>query len=338
VSGDVLGPAAVPVALAAFFAGLLPLVLVCLGVLTRRTRPGARLGRQLSAYSLEPVDTAPPDGPAPRPGPLASGLLPRPAVELAERLVERRGLDTVMASRLESAAIPLRPAEWLLVHVACGVAGGLGLLLLSGGAVPATILGLVVGLSGPWAFLVIRQGRRRSMFVSRLPDTLQLLASSLKAGYSLPQAIDTVVRQGEPPVAAEFARALVENRLGIPLEDALERVAGRLGSDDFSWVVMAIRIQRDVGGNLAELLITVAATLRERERLRRQVHVLSAEGRLSGVVLGMLPPGFAAYLMVVRPDYLRPLATPLGLVLVLVAAALLAVGGLWIAKIVRVEV
>ena len=137
---------------------------------------------------------------------------------------------------------------------------------------------------------------------------------------------------------AELGRALVESRLGVPVEDALERIGERLNNDDFSWVVMAIRIQREVGGNLAELLTTVADTLRERERLRRQVDVLSAEGRLSGIILGCLPLGFAAYLLVTRPEYLAPMLTPFGLVLVATAVVLLAVGGVWVARVVKVEV
>jgi tight adherence protein B len=139
-------------------------------------------------------------------------------------------------------------------------------------------------------------------------------------------------------MAAELHRALVESRLGVPTEDALERIGERVHSDDFSWVVMAIRIQREVGGNLAELLTTVADTLRERERLRRQVDVLSAEGKLSGIILGCLPVGFAAYLLVVRPEYLAPMLSPFGVVLLVAAAIQLVVGGVWVARVVKVEV
>ena len=143
--------------------------------------------------------------------------------------------------------------------------------------------------------------------MAALPDTLQLMAGSLSAGYSMPQAVDTVVREANPPISTEFNRALVETRLGVDLEDALDGIADRMESVDFAWVVMAIRIQREVGGNLAEVLTTVAATLRERERLRRQVQVLSAEGRLSAWILGGLPIVFALYLLLVRPDYLLPM-------------------------------
>jgi tight adherence protein B len=155
----------------------------------------------------------------------------------------------------------------------------------------------------------------------------------------MPQALDTVVREGQQPMTGEFNRALVEARLGVPIEDALEGVGRRMQSKDFAWVVMAIRIQREVGGNLAEILTTVAATLRERERLRRQVQVLSAEGRLSAWILGALPPVFTLYLILSRPDYLRPLVTqPLGWLLVITGATLLTVGVLWMRKAVKVEV
>lgn len=338
------GRLAVIIALAAFSSGLTVLVALTLGALTRTSRPVEQLERRLAVYQVTPPPGTPsgkdgatgterPD----QPGPTGRGLR-RPAVDLAERIVARRGLDEAMASRLEAADLPMRTAEWMLLHIAAGVGGGLLPLLLSAGRLAPTLLGLALGLAGPWIFLLVRQDRRERAFLAHLPDTLQLLASSLKAGYSLPQAIDTVVRQGEPPVATEFHRALVEHRLGVPLEDALERVASRLRSGDFSWVVMAIRIQRDVGGNLAELLTTVAETLRERERLRRQVQVLSAEGRLSGIILGALPVVFGAYLLVARPEYLRPMTTPLGVVMLVVAVTLLVVGGLWVAKIVRVEV
>ena len=134
-------------------------------------------------------------------------------------------------------------------------------------------------------------------------------------------------------------RAIIEARLGVQMETALEAVATRMKSIDFSWVVMAIRIQREVGGNLAEVLTTVAATMRERERLRRQVSSLSAEGRLSAWILGALPVVFTLFLLLTRPDYLAPLFnTPLGLVMLTVASILLIVGILWLVKLVKVEV
>jgi tight adherence protein B len=201
------------------------------------------------------------------------------------------------------------------------------------------VLGLFAGLVLPWAYLMAKESRRTSAFLSQLPDTLQLVSGSLSAGYSIPQAMDTVVREGQQPITGEFNRALVEARLGVPIEDAMDGIAERMQSKDFGWVVMAIRIQHEVGGNLAELLTTVSATLRERERLRRQVSALSAEGRLSAWILGLLPIMFAVYLALVRPEYLKPLFTdPIGGLLLGLGGVLLIVGVLWLRKAIQVEV
>ncbi len=227
----------------------------------------------------------------------------------------------------------------MLIHVSSAVGVSLVLLVAARGALVAAVLGLVLGLTVPWLILALAKSRRESKFLSQLPDTLQLLAGSLASGYSLPQAMDSVVRETRPPISIEFNRALIETRLGLLPEDALDGIATRTGSRDFSWIVMAIRIQRDIGGNLAELLATVAETLRERERLRRQVQSLSAEGRLSGAILGALPVVFALYLVVVRPDYIGPLFnTPMGLLLLSTGVLLLVVGAFWMSKVIKVEV
>jgi tight adherence protein B len=329
------------VALGSIFVGLTVLMAMILGAGLRRTRPEETIRRRLSIYTLTgrgPRMQAQEEQRSLGSGPLGDSAMARGALDVADRVVRQRGLDEALVRRLEAAALPIRTAEWLLIHL--GVAVGLSLLLvlLSGGSLLGLLVGLVLGLAGPWVFLSLRQGRRENAFLAQLPDTLQMLAGSLKAGYSLPQALDTVVREGQPPMSSEFNRALVESRLGIPVEQALDGIASRLSSHDFSWVVMAIRIQREVGGNLAELLTTVAETLRERERLRRQVSVLSAEGRLSGWILGGLPVVFAGYLLVARPEYLAPLATPLGLVLVVLAVVLLVVGAIWMSRVVTVRV
>ena len=165
------------------------------------------------------------------------------------------------------------------------------------------------------------------------------MAGSLKAGLSLAQALDTVVREGQEPIAGEFRRALVETRLGVPIEEALESIGGRMESADFEWTVMAIRIQREVGGNLAELLLNVAGTLRERDYLRRQVKALSAEGRFSAYILLALPPSIIAYMAATNPVYLSPLVhSALGYVMLGVMATLMMLGAVTMKKMVKVEV
>jgi tight adherence protein B len=212
-------------------------------------------------------------------------------------------------------------------------------LLLSGGNLLYMLAGLFFGGFGAWAYLSMKHTRRLKAFKNQLADTLQLMAGALSAGLSLAQSVDTVVKEGTDPMAGEFRRALIETRLGVEIEDALAAIADRMGSVDFEWVVMAIRIQRQVGGNLAELLNKVAETIREREYLERQVLTLSAEGRLSVWILGGLPPAFMAYLMVSNPGYVGAMfESPLGWAMLIGMGVLLTVGIFWMKKLVKVEV
>jgi tight adherence protein B len=276
------------------------------------------------------------------PPPSASGsevAIARAAVGLAERVVAHKDFEARLASHLEAAAIPMKPAEWLLLHTGIALGIPLLLLLVSWGDVPLVLVGLLIGAVGPYVYLSVKQSKRKQKFEESLAPTLQLLAGSLAAGHSLPQAVDTVAQEASEPMASELRRAVAETRLAVTVEDALDHIAERTGSKDFAWVAMAVRIQRNVGGNLAELLTTVAATLRERERLRRHVRVLSAEGRLSAIILGALPILFAFYLFVVRRDYLMKLFTdPLGVAMVIVGSVIFVGSILVMVKLVKVEV
>ena len=262
------------------------------------------------------------------------------AVAVAQSVLEnQKGLETSLGDRLDAAGINLKPAEWLLMHVGVAIVSGILGLLLGGGSILFMLIGLVLGAVGPWVYLSFAKSRRLKRFKAQLADTLQLMAGALSAGLSLAQAADTVVREGSDPVAGEFRRALVETRLGVGIEDALSGVAERMQSVDFEWAVMAIRIQREVGGNLAELLTKVAETIREREYLERQVLTLSAEGRLSVWILGGLPPGFMLYLAVANPEYLAPMFShPLGWVMLTVMTILLVAGIFWMKKLVKVDI
>jgi tight adherence protein B len=330
-----------PVVIAAIvglFGALCILIATAAGALVRNPDDESEVVRRLSFYTFSGRETRR-TVVAEQTTALGSSAVARSAVELAERLARGRHLENALDSRLDSAGLPLRTAEWSVVHVGTAIGTALLFLLVGGGTILAGALGLLIGIIAPWLFLTLRQSRRESKFLAQLPDTLQLLAGSLKAGYSLPQAMDTVVREARPPIGTEFNRALVEARLGVAPEEALEGIARRTRSKDFGWIVMAIKIQKDVGGNLAELLTSVAETLRERERLRRQVSALSAEGRLSGIILAGLPVAFTVYLALVRPDYLEPMiSTRMGITLLVMGGALLAVGGLWMSRVVKVQV
>jgi tight adherence protein B len=262
------------------------------------------------------------------------------AKETAANVLRRnKDLDARISARLQGAGSELKSSEWLLVHGGLFFLSGLLGLVLGGGNLIIGFAFIVVGLFGPWMYLGFRRGRRRKAFNKHLPDTLQLMSGSLAAGLSLAQSIDTIVREGAEPISSEFRRVLVETRLGVTLEDAMEGVAERFDSKDFEWVVMAIKIQRQVGGNLAELLDTVAATMREREYVRRQVAALAAEGKLSAWVLGGLPPLFMVYLLLTNYDYVIVMfQKPLGWAMLAGAATILGVGVFWMSRLVKVEV
>ncbi len=257
----------------------------------------------------------------------------------AAMLRRNQGLENKIAQRLEGAGSRWRPAEWLLFHSAIFVVTCVVGLMLGGGNLVIGLIFMVLGGLGPWFYLGFRRKRRKKKFERALPDTLQLMSGSLAAGLSLAQSVDTIVRDGTEPVAGEFRKVLIETRLGLSLETALQGIADRFESEDFDWVVMAINIQRQVGGNLAELLNTVAATMREREYMRRQVAALAAEGKLSAMVLGGLPPAFLLYLLLANRAYVMVLFTrPMGIAMLCGGAVILSVGIFWMSRIVKVEV
>jgi tight adherence protein B len=314
--------------LAAFVAFLL---LFAFLFASARTRADRVLGDQLARY-IEGRDVR-----AGRSSLVAAHFRDR-AMDLLESAPRPKGFDEKLSHRLEQAAWPLRNSEFLAMIIlgALGVGIVVGVVFNPRGGL---LLGIVAG-SVPIAVLSIRRSRRLDAFLRHLPDTLQLLAGSLRAGYAVLQAIDSVAKESEPPTSEEFGRVLTEARLGMPLEDALEAMALRIDSDDFRWVVLAINIQREVGGNLAELLDTVAEVLREREMLRRQIKVLSAEGRLSAIILIALPIFLTLYLILVRPDYISALVTSglFGWSMVVGASVLMLAGVVWIRNLIRIEV
>lgn len=259
------------------------------------------------------------------------------AVDATARLANRQGLIDWVEAKLEQAHVPLRPAEAVFFNAALLVVFSLL------GSVALGFLGLlgavvVVGV-GPAVVLANKAQRRQKKFTAQLPDMLQLLASSLRAGYSLLQALEAASQEVPDPMGWELRRVLVEARLGRPLEIALEECAERMCSPDFEWAVMAVRIQREVGGNLAELLETVGETMVARERLRRDVKALTAEGRISAIVLGAMPLLLGVVMYVMNPDYIGVLFEETIGKIMLGASVLVAMFGFWwMKKTIEIEV
>jgi tight adherence protein B len=253
---------------------------------------------------------------------------------VSDTLLRRRGGTAVVSNALELAGLDLRPGELF-----AGIAAGFVLLLSTGWFLFSPVVGLVLGLMVPvGARVVVRilAAQRRSKFSAQLPETLQILAGSLRAGHGLAQGIETVAREAESPTSEEFRRLTIETRLGRDFVESMGALAHRVDSEDFRWVVQAVTIQREVGGDLAAILDTVAGTVRDRTRIKLQVSSLSAEGRLSAVVLMVLPFGLGAVMALTNHNYMDPLfTTTTGYKLLAVAAALLTMGGLWLKKIVK---
>jgi tight adherence protein B len=258
------------------------------------------------------------------------------AAVLGEELAARGGQDVTLDARLDAAGLSMRSGELLALVAASSLAAAMfGFLLLGGWGF---VIGLILPIALAPSILNYLRDRRRRQFADQLGDTLVLLSSSLRAGYGIVQAVDAVARESDDPMASEMGRVVTESRLGRDLSDALRGVVQRTGSDDFEWVVEAIEIHREVGGDLTEVLDHVGETIRARTRLARLVRSLSAEGRMSAIVLCSLPFAIGAFIGVTNPDYLEPLFdTTSGKVMLLVAGGLLLAGGLWLRKIVKPE-
>ena len=256
--------------------------------------------------------------------------------EAMERSLEHRGRREALGTRLEHAGIALRPGEYLVLGASAAAIGFLAGLLV-GGLAAALVFAAFAALVF-WLLLGIRTTKRRAALERQLPNLLQQLTSSLRAGYGIMQTLDSVGREVDAPMGDELRRVVNEVQLGRPLSESLDAMASRVGGDDFGWVVQAIEINAEVGGDLVEVLDAVAATVRARASLRRQIKTLSAQGRLSARMLLAMPFAMAVLLSLVHPGYLAPLVeTSFGPVLLGIGAVLMTVGSLWMRRIVRLQ-
>lgn len=291
------------------------------------------LDQALSAYSRDGY-TPEADGGS---GNLAQTALLQRAVQVTEEFAEKRGVLTKVEALLERADLPLRAAEALFFYlVAVGVVGLLAMLVY--GPVKGLLV-LALAAAIPYVLLLQLAGKRRKKFGALLPDMLQLLSGSLRAGYSLMQGVEAVSQEVAEPMGKELRRIMTEARLGRDLEEAMEGTAERMDSDDFAWAVMAVRIQREVGGNLAELLMTVSETMISRERLRRDVSTLTAEGKISAIVIGGLPIGLGGVMYAINPEYMTPLFTDgFGQVMLGLAIVAALIGFVWMKKTITIKI
>ena len=318
--------------------GLVFVALLMISVLALRSlRPAdrkPRLSSQIGQYG--------PMGRFAGPGvqrPKGPGRAGSAALALMKRLLSTRSAEPKLARRLDQAGINRQPAEWALLGVCSSIALAAVFTLLFGNVFLGALFGIAAGWATMRLVLDIKIRRRRAAFDEQLPNVLNLIAGSIQSGFSLAQAMDAVVRENAQPASGEFGRVIAENRLGVDLTDALDAVAQRMESADLRWVVMTVRIQRETGGNLAEVLRNTVATMRERGFLRRQVRTLSAEGRLSAYVLIALPILIGAWMFYANPTYMSLLYTTLyGLVMLVGSIVLVFVGAFWMRNLIKLEV
>jgi tight adherence protein B len=259
-----------------------------------------------------------------------------PFATLASDVEDKRFAAKVQRD-LARANLKLRAAEYYYIRVGSAIALFLVVSLLRGFA-----LGVVAALLGyflPRFWVGRRIASRLNAFNKQLPDTITLLSNSLRAGSSFLQSAELVSRESQPPIAEEFGRVVREVNLGLSMEEALANMVRRIKSDDLDLMVTAINIQQQVGGNLAEILDTIAFTIRERVRIKGDIRTLTAQGRYSGYVVAFLPFGIAIVLNIINPDFMRPLFEEIiGRILVGVGIIMMAIGFTMIRKITDIEV
>jgi tight adherence protein B len=242
---------------------------------------------------------------------------------------------------LELAGVRMTPPTFLLVTFSAALVAALIGVVIGFDSIRAPIFAVLFAILTPVGakvLLLVRAGARRAKFASQLDDTLQLISGNLRAGYGLVQALDAVGRDGDEPTSSEFTRVVNETRIGRDLSEALETTAARMRSDDFTWAAQAITVNRETGGNLAEVLEQVGATIRERNQIRRQVSALSAEGRLSAIVLVVLPVAVFVIVALSQPAYLATFFGSIPGILALIGSAvLLVIGSVWMFAVARVK-
>ena len=254
-------------------------------------------------------------------------------------MVYRRRFLVRTGEQVESLYLGISPERFWLMAV-LGAAGGALLLALVSGFAPVMIVaGAAGGFMVPRLYIGNMEQRRRRKFDTQLLEAIPMVAGAMKAGMSLMQAMELVTREMGPPIRQEFSHALQENRVGKPIVQALQDMKTRLRSEDLSLTVNAISIAQETGGVLSDLLVKMAETIRTRNRVRGKINTLSAQGRLQGIIMSLLPWGLAAIISVLDPEMMRPMFTTTpGQVMLVIIVVLEFAGWLVIRRLVSIDV
>lgn len=255
------------------------------------------------------------------------------------RYLESPRWDLSLEMRMLRAGLPLRSGEFIVLCFASATLLAMLFLLLGGGQLVAGVTGAVAGFFFPFILVNMKIARRMKAFNGQLGDALILIANSLRTGYSFMQASDMVAQEMRPPISSEFSRAVKEMNLGVTIEDALGNLGKRINSEDLDLVLTAVLIQRQVGGNLSEVLDNIARTIRERVRIRGEIRTLTAQGRISGIIVSLLPVVLGLVIYLLNPEYVKLLFVhPVGKIMLGVAGLGQVIGIIVIRRIVDIEV
>lgn len=253
------------------------------------------------------------------------------------RVFASRSFIDKLQAQLISAGILLKAEEYMTIYVAMIIIIPLLLLFITGNTWLSVIMVLVCSIL-PEMYVRNRKENRLMTLNQQLGDTLVVMSNALRAGFGFQQAMDTVRREMPPPISTEFSWTLREMNLGFSQEDALKNLTNRVKSDDLDMVVTGIIIQRQVGGNLAQILENISETIRDRAKIKKEIKVLTAQGRLSGLIIGLLPVAIIAIMLVINPAYFNSfLYDPRGMVILGVALVLEIIGALMVKKIIDID-
>ena len=330
-------------------AGVAALAILLIAVGIAMSGGGSGINARLERYASNKPDT--PVATSTGEGGLTAALQSSQALNQLNKVVEQRDFGANLAREIARADLKLKPSEYLMIWV--GTTLGIPLVMLALSVVLPTlgnplflVIGALVGFLLPRWWLNRRKNGRLNAFNKQLPDTITLIANALRAGSSFLQAIELVVRESRPPVSTEFGRVIREVNLGLSFDVALENMVRRVRSDDLELMATAISIQHTVGGNLAEILDSIAFTIRERVRIKGEIRTLTAQQRMSGYVVGFLPIGLAGFLFIAAPGFMAPMfdnsvnvgGLPLGVIILLLGGFSMFMGFMFIRKIVDIEV
>ena len=265
----------------------------------------------------------------------ALGRVSQSAVQVVDTALGRSG-GPFNREVLYRAGVKQAPADFtVMVAIGTVVAGAIGTLLVN------LFIGVLLAVATPFIaklVLVFKTEKRRAKFETQLTDTIQMLIGGLRVGHSIMRSLEAAAQEAQTPTSEELSRIVNEVRIGKDARQAIEDCAARMDSEDFRWIGQAIQINREVGGDLAEVLAQVAGTIRERSEIKGHVRALSAEGKMSAAILMVLPVAVALFMSAVNPGYMKVFVLhPIGIALLVTSAILFVIGGFWMSRTVKIK-